>query len=56
MEKYRYSYGRAYIINSIKDTELYLPVDSNENVDWKYMKDYMKSLYYDIPKSKNEFK
>ena len=54
MEKYRYSYGRAYIINSIKDTELYLPVDSNENVDWKYMKDYMNSLYYDIPKSKNE--
>lgn len=56
MEKYRYSYGRAFIINSIKDTELYLPVDSIENVNWKYMEEYIKSLHYDIPKSKNEFK
>ena len=56
LEKYRYSYGRAYIINLIKNTELYLPVDCNENVDWKYMENYMRSLYHDIPKSKNKFK
>lgn len=56
LEKYRYSYGRAFIISSIKDTSLYMPVNEEENVDWKYIEKYIKSLYYNIPKSKNNFK
>jgi len=55
MEKYRYSYGRAYLINSIKNTHIYLPVDDNNQPDWKYMENYMKSLNHEIPRSKNDF-
>ena len=55
LEKYRYSYGRAFIINSIKETQLYMPVDEKENVEWKYIEKYIKSMFYDIPKSKNKF-
>ncbi len=45
-EQYKYSYGRAYLIDRIKDTMIKLPVDANSNPDWQFMEDYIKSLPY----------
>lgn len=52
MEKYRYSYGRAYVVNSIVNTMLKLPVDSNDNPDWNWIQEYMQSLQCQLPKTK----
>lgn len=43
-ERYRYSYGRAFKMDLIKTTQLFLPVNNNKEVDWKWIKDYIKSL------------
>lgn len=43
-ERFRYSYGRAYLIEHIKDTQLKLPVSENGDPDWKWIKEYMSSL------------
>ncbi|MCM1025619.1 MAG: restriction endonuclease subunit S [Roseburia sp.] len=45
-EQYKYSYGRAYLIDRIKDTVMKLPVDKKGNPDWKFMESYIKSLPY----------
>ena len=45
-EQYKYSYGRAFLMNKIKDTVLKLPADSNGNPDWRFMEDYIKALPY----------
>lgn len=45
-EQYRYSYGRAFIMDRIKNTMLYLPVNSDGKPDWKFMEDFIKSLPY----------
>ncbi|MGM9849356.1 MAG: restriction endonuclease subunit S [Bacilli bacterium] len=52
-EKYRYSYGRAYIMDSIKNTEIMLPVN-NGNPDWIWIEKYIKSLNYNLPKTNNK--
>ena len=56
-EKYRYSYGRAYIINSIKNTEILLPVLCDEK--GKIIKDktstYSKEGYIPDFKQMEEF-
>lgn len=44
MEKYKYSYGRAFKMNLIKNTKIYLPVNSNNLPDWDYITSYIKSL------------
>ena len=43
-ERYRYSYGRAFKMDLIKTTQLFLPVNNNKKVDWKCIEDYIKSL------------
>ena len=43
-ERFRYSYGRAYLIEYIKDTQLKLPVSESGAPDWKWIEEYMKSL------------
>lgn len=59
-ERYRYSYGRAYLMDSIKNTKLLLPVkkENDEPIideqhtfsdegylpDWEWMANYIKSL------------
>lgn len=44
-EKYRYPvFGRAFTKDLIKQTKLYLPVDSDGNPDYEFMEDYIKSL------------
>ena len=45
-ERYRYSYGRAYKLDSIRNTELRLPVTSDGKPDWQWMENYIKSLPY----------
>ena len=56
MEKYRYSYGRAYVVNSIVNTMIKLPVDNNDNPDWNWMKEYMESLHCQLPKTQKKGK
>lgn len=45
-ERYRYSYGRAYKLDSIRNTELRLPVASDGMPDWQWMEAYIKLLPY----------
>ena len=45
-EQYKYSYGRAYLMDRIKDTILKLPADADGNPDWQFMEDYIKALPY----------
>lgn len=44
-ESYRYSYGRAFKIDIIKETALKLPADSEGKADWAFMENYIKSLH-----------
>ncbi len=46
LEDFRYSYGRARIMNKLKEEVVKLPVDENGNPDWQFMEDYIKSLPY----------
>ena len=46
MERYRYSYGRAYVMNLISDTVIKLPATSKGSPDWNFMENYIKSLPY----------
>jgi methylase of polypeptide subunit release factors len=46
LERYRYSYGRKFNQIRIKETEIILPVDKNNEPDYKFMEDYIKSLQY----------
>lgn len=45
-EKYRFSYGRKWHLERMKESKIKLPVDKNRNPDWKFMEDYIKSLPY----------
>lgn len=43
-ERFRYSYGRAFLIDCIKDTQLRLPVTEDNKPDWGWMEEYIKTL------------
>ena len=43
-ERYRYSYGRAFKMNLVQETEIPLPVDDAGKADWMAMENYVKSL------------
>jgi len=43
---YKYSYGRARTKNRIENEEILLPQNTDGNVDWDYMENYIKSLPY----------
>ncbi len=45
-EIYRYCYGRARILDKIKEEFIKLPTDSQGNPDWQFMENYIKSLPY----------
>lgn len=45
-EQYKYSYGRAFLMDRIKDTLVKLPADANGNPDWQFMENYIKALPY----------
>lgn len=44
-ERFRYSYGRAFIMESINNTIIPLPT-KNDEPDWNYMETFIKSLPY----------
>ncbi|QQK09014.1 restriction endonuclease subunit S [Miniphocaeibacter halophilus] len=46
LEKYRYSYGRAFKLKLIKNTEVILPVDDKGAPDWIFIESYIKSIPY----------
>ena len=43
-EAYKYSYGRAFLIEKIKDTNIRLPATRNVRPDWDAIEQYIKSL------------
>lgn len=45
-ERYRYSYGRAFKQELVKETIIYLPVNSDDNPDWEKMKEIIQSYKY----------
>lgn len=52
-EQYKYSYGRAFVKDKIKNTVLKLPIDDLWNPDREFMEDYIKSLHYKPITTKN---
>lgn len=45
-DRYRYSYGRAFKMDLIKETFVRLPIKENGEVNFEYMESYIKSLPY----------
>jgi hypothetical protein len=45
-ERFKYSFGRKWNGDKLKNTKIKLPVDQNGNPDWRFMEDYIKSLPY----------
>ena len=45
LEVFKYSYGRARILDKIKFEKIKLPSDSNGNPDFDYMENYIKELW-----------
>lgn len=45
-ERFKYSFGRKWNGDKLKNTKIKLPVDKDNNPDWKFMEDYIKSLPY----------
>lgn len=45
-ERPKYSFGRSWTGERLKATRIKLPVDSQGEINWKYMEDYIKSLPY----------
>lgn len=45
-ERYRYSFGRKYRQEKVKQTKIKLPVTKDGKPDWVFMENYIKSLPY----------
>ena len=49
-EKYRYSYGRKWVLENMRSTKIKLPIKRNTNneyePDWNFMENYIKALPY----------
>jgi hypothetical protein len=45
-EKYRYTYGRKFGTERMRETEIKLPFLKNGSPDWQFISDYIKSLPY----------
>lgn len=45
-EKYRFSYGRKWILTEMENTLIRLPVQTDGTPDWAWMENYMRSLPY----------
>lgn len=52
-EKYRYCYGRAFVIDSILETTIKLPAIQKGSVDWDWIDSYMNSFELSLPCSVN---
>lgn len=53
IEKFRYSYGRAFKMDFINNTFIKLPVNNDGKPDWKWMENYVKSLHSEPIKTAN---
>lgn len=53
-EQYRYSYGRAFVMDLIENTILKLPAKENGAPDWQFMENYIKSLHHKPLTTKNK--
>lgn len=53
-EKFKYCYGRAYIMSLIKNTEVLLP-SKDDKPDYKKMEQIIKKLYYKPVTTKNDY-
>ena len=47
-EQFRYNYGRKCSQTRLKKARIKLPVDTDNNPDWQFMEDYIKSLPYSV--------
>jgi len=45
-DAFRFAYGRTLSLDRLKMLKIKLPVDKNNNPDWQFMEDYIKSLPY----------
>lgn len=45
-ERFKYSFGRKWNGEKLKNTKVKLPVDKDGSLDWRFMEDYIKSLPY----------
>ena len=45
-ERFRYSYGRAYLMNLIKSTNIWLPVLQDNTPNWLWVEAYIKTLHH----------
>jgi len=54
LERPKYSFGRGWTLNRMKKTTIKLPIDENENPDWKFMEEYIKTLSVDTSSSEVE--
>lgn len=55
-ERFRYSYGRAFLIELIKSTIIWLPVGRDHKPDWHWVEKYIKLLRYKKVTTKNKVK
>lgn len=44
MEKFKFSYGRKWNLDQMKNSFLKLPLDENGEPNWEFMESYIKSL------------
>src|SRR3989338_5067603 len=45
-ERFKYSFGRKWNGEKLKNTKIKLPTDKNGHPDWQFMEEYIKSLPY----------
>ncbi len=45
-ERFKYSFGRKWNGEKLKNTKIKLPIDKNGNPNWQFMENYIKSLPY----------
>ncbi|MFC1977180.1 restriction endonuclease subunit S [Chloroflexota bacterium] len=45
-DRYRYSFGRVLNENRVKAAKIRFPVDKDDNPDWQFVENYIKSLPY----------
>lgn len=44
--KYRFSYGRKWTLEKMLETEIPLPIDENNCIDWVYMENFITKLHH----------
>ena len=51
-EGYRFNFYRKWGVERMNETQIYLPIKDNDDPDWNFMEDYIKSLKYSKELSK----